>query len=202
MTVSFQTRTIDNWHYISHLVTTTITGRCFFGLYLAAPAVFFAWAMYHIAPGPKMQHMKMQHMMMLFFLPVTGGFYLLCALAVIIGLFLGSAIAPRTTITIDSQFCCRETLFKQKAAWTAFASLTEGVDHYFFTGWRYAFFLPKLAFDSRAEADAFYRTALLFWREAKGLPEPSIPAVPNVSRVWPPAPRPGNSAEPGDGPEC
>ena len=195
MTVSFRTRIIDIWYCFSHLITTTITGRCVLALFLAAPAVLPALAILWSVPGS-----KMQHMMMLLFFPVIGGFYLAFTLGGIIGAWLSSVLMPKTKITIDSQFCYRKDVFAIKSSWRAFLTLTEEADYYFFTGWWCVFYIPKAAFEGHAEADAFYQTALGFWRKAKGLPAPTL--VPDTIGSWPPSPRPGNSAEPGGGREC
>ena len=61
-----------------------------------------------------------------------------------------------------------------------------------------ATFVPMTAFTDLREIQRFYETATDYWREAKGMLPPPIP---DTSGVWPPAPRPSNSAEPGDGRE-
>lgn len=52
--------------------------------------------------------------------------------------------------------------------------------------------VPLGAFIDPHEALRFCETATGYWRSAKGLP------ALDASGVWPPAPRPSNSAEPGD----
>ncbi len=51
--------------------------------------------------------------------------------------------------------------------------------------------VPKRAFPNQGQSAAFLEQATRYWREAKGLPEPSVP---DTAGVWPPAPRPGDSA--------
>jgi len=57
--------------------------------------------------------------------------------------------------------------------------------------------VPKLAFAGEEQADAFLGQAIHYWHHATGRTQPP----PYVVGVWPPAPRPSNSAEPGDGRE-
>ena len=59
-----------------------------------------------------------------------------------------------------------------------------------------ATFVPVTAFTDPREAQRFYEAATGYWRDAKGI----LPPIADTSGVWPPAPRPGNSAEPGDTP--
>jgi hypothetical protein len=58
--------------------------------------------------------------------------------------------------------------------------------------------IPRRAFPDGQAADSAYQKTLSYWRKAKGIPL----SIPDTAGVWPPAPRPGNSVEPGDGPEC
>ncbi len=52
--------------------------------------------------------------------------------------------------------------------------------------------VPKDGFPSPAEANAFFDTALRYWRAAKGI---ATPPAPDMSGVWPPAPCAGDSQE-------
>ena len=55
-------------------------------------------------------------------------------------------------------------------------------------------FIPKTAFASPQEAELFYKTARQHWETVKY----SAADAGQGETVWPPAPRPSNSAEPGD----
>ena len=57
--------------------------------------------------------------------------------------------------------------------------------------------IPKDAFFSSAEAEVFFDAASSYWRDAKGI---VLYPTPDVSGVWPPAPRAGNARELGDKP--
>ena len=52
--------------------------------------------------------------------------------------------------------------------------------------------VPKSAFSSLKGAEAFYTIVLDYWQDATGKQTP----IPETAGVWPPAPRPSNSAEP------
>ena len=58
-----------------------------------------------------------------------------------------------------------------------------------------ALVIPYRAFPNEQAAKDFYTESVYYWHEAKGMTPPPIP---DMSGVWPPAPRPSNSAEPGD----
>ena len=193
MTVSFRSSLTDYWHQMSYLTTRTIAGRCFLAVYVIFPFIGPSVALYHTTPNS-----TAEHTMRLLFLPAVGATYLFFVVAMTLGTVIAVAIEPKATVTIEREFCLRKSLISVKSPWRRFAKLTEEPDYFHFVGWRCHSYIPKSAFDSRAEADAFYQTALQFWREAKGLPEPPIPSTVGV---WPPAPRPSNSAEPGDGRE-
>ena len=60
-------------------------------------------------------------------------------------------------------------------------------------------FVPLAAFTDPREAQRFYELAVSY-REAAKRGQPLPPS--DETGVWPPAPRPGNSAEPGDTPSC
>ncbi len=193
MTVSFRLSLVDYWHIISSRATKTLIGRCVLVLLLAAPFIGSSVALYHTKHGS-----KAEHILKLYFLPIVGVTYLFLISEVTLGLLLATALAakltPKITITISPQFCYYKAFFERKSSWRVFLALREEANYFYFVGWLRAFYIPKCAFDSRAEADAFYQTALGFWREAKGILPPALPDSPGV---WPPAPRPGNSAEPG-----
>jgi hypothetical protein len=59
--------------------------------------------------------------------------------------------------------------------------------------------IPKSAFANASEAAMFLETARQHWDAAKTRHRYAASAT---EGVWPPAPRPGNSVEPGDRPKC
>ncbi len=192
MTVSFRTRAIDTWFYLCHLATRTITGRCFLAFALTAPILGLALGTYQSAPASLTRH----HWMIIWF--ATGATYIYLAFCIFLGALL-STIRPATIITIEPEFCSRKGFLKYKSSWRAFLALREDADYFYFLGWVRTFYIPKWAFDSRAESEAFYDTALGCWHIARGT---TPPIVPKVTSAWPPAPRPANSAEPGGSAEC
>ena len=197
MTVSFKARMIDNWHYFNYLVNRTIAGRCFFALLLILPlalptAILYLSMLYLTVPGPNTENVMAKE-----FVPAVIGSYIASSFAIFLGLLLGSWIAPMTTIAIDAQFCHRKDLIRHKSSWRSFSVLAEEANYFYFMGWRNQYSIPKWAFDSRADAQLFFETALTYWREAKGIPAPSLP---ETAGTWPPAPVASNSAERGEHP--
>ena len=116
----------------------------------------------------------------------------------------GSAIMqtrkPCTTTIAESglrdESWPRQTIIK----WSAIIDISCTQDSIFLfrKGFFAATFVPMTAFTDPSEAQCFCETATGYWRGAKGLP---ATPVPDTARVWPPAPRSSNSAEPGDGRE-
>ncbi len=117
----------------------------------------------------------------------------------LIGLYLRTFIAPNATVTVDAEsFSLNTNIFgTAKTRWKQFSRVTEEPDYFYFVGWARAFCVPKHAFDSSAEVYAFFDTALGYWRRAKGI---APPLTPDVSGVWPPAPRGVDSQGPGGKP--
>jgi len=64
----------------------------------------------------------------------------------------------------------------------------------FGNGWTAGFFVSASAFPDFNQAQQFYEQAVSYWCNATGRTLPPM----NIASVWPPAPRSGNSAEPGD----
>ena len=194
MTVSFRTRAIDTWFFLCYLATRTVTGRCLLVLLLITPITGPAEAWYQTVPGSKAEHFAASA-----FIPAVLATYALLAFALFLGIVLGMLLTPRTTVTISAKGCRRKEFFERQSSWKRFAKVEELSGYYYFAAWNIVFFIPKLAFSSGVEAEAFFATALTYWRNAKGLPPPPVP---ETLGVWPPAPRPANSAEPGGSAEC
>ena len=73
----------------------------------------------------------------------------------------------------------------------------EGDTIIFGSAWTAGFFVSASAFADFNQAQQFYEQAVFYWCSATGRTPPAM----NMAGVWPPAPRLGNSAEPGDGRE-
>lgn len=75
-----------------------------------------------------------------------------------------------------------------KIAWIALHSLDEDKSYfYFFLSKTVAFIIPKRAFTSHSEAQAFLNVSRRYWDAAKM----GTPVAAEETVVWPPAPRPG-----------
>lgn len=118
----------------------------------------------------------------------------------LIGLYLGTLIAPSATVTVDAESFSLKTniLGTAKTRWKLFSTVAEEADYFCFVGFVRAFLVPKRAFNSSAEAYTFFDLASDYWRKAKGI---APPPPPNTYGVWPPAPRAGDSQEPGESPK-
>ncbi len=93
----------------------------------------------------------------------------------------------------------RDALGDVTLSWPTIEAVIDDRDcFYFFLEKNNAYAVPKRAFNGSTKAYAFFDAASAYWREAKGI-EP-LPA-PDVSGVWPPAPRAGDSQEPGETPK-
>ena len=198
MTVSYRTSMADTWHYLSYLSTKTITGRVLLVLVLVAPLVgpvdsYHAAALHHATPPHHAIHSeRFDHLLALVCLLAVALTYAVLFFSGLLGLYLGTLITPRTTIAIDSEFCRLKTFMTVKSRWKQIATVAEEPDYFYFIGWARAFYVPKRAFNSSAEAHAFFDLASDYWCMAKGT-TPVPP--PNTNGVWPPAPRAGDSQE-------
>ncbi len=204
MTISYRMSMTDNWHQIRCIFTKTILGKCLLVFFLVipfvAPVVFYhvasshpALPSHHAAPSPRFDHLAA-----ITSLIVVSAFYAIILFGGLIGLYLATLILPRTTITVEPEFLTLSILTTEKLRWKQFSAVAEEADHFYFVGWKRAFLVPKRAFNSSAEAESFFDTALVYWRKATGIVPPPAP---NVSGVWPPAPRAGDSQELGGTPK-
>ena len=114
-------------------------------------------------------------------------FYAIIIFSGLIGLYLGTLIASNTTITVDAEsFSLSTNIFgTAKTRWKLLSTVAEEADYFCFAGLVRAFLVPRRAFNSSAEARAFFNLASDYWRKAKGI-TPTPP--PSTSGVWPPAP--------------
>ena len=82
----------------------------------------------------------------------------------------------------------RTTVNDTKMAWTTIQSIEEDENYfYLFTSKSVAHIVPKRAFSSPHEAQAFLSDARRYWGTAKT----RTPVTADNPAVWPPAPRPG-----------
>jgi len=93
------------------------------------------------------------------------------------------------TYRISPQWFSQTTpVSESKNAWTLLCSLEEDSDYlYYFQTRTIAFIIPKRAFTSHCEAQAFLNVSRRYWDAAKM----GTPVVAEETAVWPPAPRPG-----------
>ncbi len=126
-----------------------------------------------------------------------AGFWIGFLLFAIAGSAIMQAGKPCTTTIAESglrdESWPRQTIIK----WSAVVDIicTQDSIFLFRKGVFAATFLPISAFADPREVQQFYEQAIYCWHKAGRTPPPSAP---DSSGVWPPPPRPGNSAEPGD----
>ena len=194
MTVSYRASMTDNWHQLRDIFTKTIMGRCLLVFVLVTPLAalvgFYHGAslhhkspLHHAAPSP-----RFDHLMAIISLIMVATIYILFLFSVLVGLYLRTLIAPNATVTIDAETFSLNTFMTVKARWKLFLTVAEEADYFCFVGRTRAFLVPKRAFNSSAEAHAFFDTASSYWRKAKGI---APPPAPDLSGIWPPAPRAG-----------
>jgi len=190
MTISFEARTVDIWHCLCYLAVKTVTSRCLLIFILITPFLLPLADLYRAKPG-----FNAEYFIATSFVPVVVETYTGILFFSLLGLILGPWITPLITITIDPQFYHRREFGEIKSSWRSFSAVVEETNHLYFMGFGNVCAIPKSAFESRADAQLFFETALTYWRNAKGIP---APLVPEVIGVWPPAPTIADSAEPGD----
>ncbi len=127
----------------------------------------------------------------------------------IIGWFVGSMapfilspfLSNIITVSIDAhgwKTLNQSSSVTMLISWQKVKAVEEDTRYIYFRKTWQMMTIPKDAFSSSVEAEAFFETALGYWRKAKGIPSPSAPAT---SGVWPPAPRVGDSQELGEKPK-
>ena len=90
--------------------------------------------------------------------------------------------------TISPEWFAERTFVNEtKIAWTTILSLEDDQSYFFFLSKNIGFIIPKRAFSSPAEADAFLNMARRYWDAAKTRTPPTA----EDTAIWPPAPRPG-----------
>ena len=190
MTISFEARTVDIWHCLCYLAVKTVTGRCLLIFILITPFLLPLADLYRAKPG-----FNAEYFIATSFVPVVVETYTGILFFSLLGLILGPWLTPLITITIDPQFYHRLEFGEVESSWRSFHTVLEETNHFYFMGFGNVCSIPKSAFDSHADAEAFFDAALAYWRSAKGIP---TPPVPETIGVWPTAPAIADSAEPGD----
>ena len=116
----------------------------------------------------------------------------------LIGFILVACFSQLRTVQINPDFLvCKIWRLSNRIRWKNINIILDtGKYICFCQNYPIAVVVPKLAFRGQEQANMFLEEATQHWRKAKGILPPSLPDMPGV---WPPAPRPANSAEPGDG---
>lgn len=192
MTVSFRNNALDIWHQLAYLATKTVTGRLVLAIMLISPTVIPALLFFSTSAGPKTERFSV-----VFLFVFLGIMYAVVAFSILFAVHLAAWMMPEFTITPEPERFCMIYLRSSKIPWRSFQRVAEEPKFFCFLGRQRMVFIPKHAFTSRAEADTFYHTALTYWHEAKGTVPPPLPAPPDPSGVWPPAPRATDLQEPG-----
>ena len=185
MTVSYRNSATDTYHCLSCFLTRTGSGWLCLASGILIPVINRASRLYQTVPGSRMR----QTLMHSFLLDISAS-YLAYIVVILLWVFVPPYARPVVTITIDSKFFWRRHLLNSRISWRHFQTLTKEAEYLHFFGRGSVFVISKQAFSSDAEADAFFETALGYWREAKVI---APPLPPDVSGVWPPAPRWGFS---------
>ncbi len=197
MTVSYRMSMGDTLQWFRYRYGRTILDRVFLALLFALPlaasmiiaftfgplfagSVYQNSALHHNPPNP-----KVIHTMLVVFWLALGYMYIILPVFGLAGLYLGSLIMRKITVTFDSQFCYAKSFMNVKVPWKLFSKAAEEPDYFYFLGRTRMVQIPKRAFDSRADGEAFFNTASAYWHKAKGIPPPPVP---DTTSVWPPAP--------------
>ena len=193
MTVSYRISTTDAYHSLLCFLTRTGGGWFCLAYGLLTPVIRSAFRLYQTVPSSRMGQALVHS-----FLPQIGVSYLACITVSFLWVFLSPYARPVVTTAIDNKCLRQHRLLNVKTSWQQFQALTEEGDYLHFFGRGRVFVVPKQAFPSNAEADAFFEAALGYCREAKGI---VTPPDADVSGVWPPAPHAGDSQELGGTPK-
>jgi hypothetical protein len=118
-----------------------------------------------------------------------------------IGAVLIACFSPLRTVQIAPSFLvCKTWGLSNRVRWESLTTILDTGDYICFCrAFPVAVVIPKSAFRREERVNAFLEQATHYWHDATGRTQP-LPL--DTAGVWPPAPRPGNSVEPGDGPEC
>ena len=136
-------------------------------------------------------------------LPQGAAFWLVLAGEVvrILSRMPPAAGVNKCSATINTQrFYCVEPRKAYRYSWKQILSIRQTAEYTLFFTWKGGTFtLPNRAFGTFEEAQRFYQTA----QQHKYVASHGQRAMtPQDETVWPPAPRVGDSAEPGDTPQC
>ncbi len=162
MTVTFQPRGTDTLHFLRHVVTKTVLGACVALFVLSIPPILVFAVASPAASDPHDKPLTLAASLAVLIFP-----YSLLSLALLLGAAVTPWIAPPVTVTLSPELCRLEAIYTQDIPWRSFSSITEEAGHFYFAYWKRTVFVPVSAFPDRAAADAFFQTALTYWREAK-----------------------------------
>jgi hypothetical protein len=193
--VTYKKTTGDAWNHICYLSNKTVSGRIFTIVMLSFPLLANLQQICTTPPHTSYHKFLVHHLWFIM------SFMYLSGSTIMTGSLFATPTAVEHTVTISKEGYRISRLGSFKSSWRDFSRLAEESDYFYLVGWRRAIQIPKRAFRSPTEAERFFEAALSYWCEARGLPL-TPPPNPDTAGVWPPAPRPGNSAEPGDSPQC
>ena len=196
MEVTYKIRPRDLLQGRLHLFNTSMVGKVGFLLWLLLPVVVSGFLFHSLTDTNPIAHP-------LAVLKYRGQ-------GALIGWLVGSA-APYVLAALSNKissasinshgFTMAATSISGKAIvlWQQIKAVEEDARYIYLRKFWYVLSIPKDAFSSSAEAESFFALALAYWRKAKGIaPPPGL----DLSGVWPPAPRAGDSQEVGSKPSC
>ena len=201
MEVSYKIRPRDlirNWIYsVTHFTVSKIS--------VLAWLLLLAWLLYPLMTSgllslvsrgttpvihPLDLVLQARHSSLIVFFVVTAAPFVFTALSS--SVYVASISSVGLAVTNGS------TSKRSMFSWKQIKAVEEDGRYLYFRKFWYTFIIPKDAFPSSAEAVAFFETASAYWRDAKGI---VLHPTPDVSGVWPPAPRAGDLQEIGDAPK-
>ena len=164
MTITFQPRGTDTLHFLRHAVTKTVLGACGALLVLSIPLIIFFGAVLPASTSDPHDKLPLAVTLSILVFP-----YVVLGLGLLLGAVITPWLAPPMTVTLSPKLCRLEAIYPQDIPWRSFSGLTEEAGHFYFAYWKRTVFVPVSAFPNRTAADAFFQTALTYWREAKGV---------------------------------
>lgn len=189
MEVTYKIRPRDLMRNRVYLFNTSVLGKAVFLIWLLSPFVM-SGTIFHWMRGVN---------------PITHPFAVWKQMGqgALIGWLLSSTI-PYVLAALSNMFnsisinsygfpvTTKSSSNKPVSAWHQAKVVEEDSCYIYFHRFWYAIAIPKDAFPSSAEAETFFNTALAYWRETKGI---APPPAPDVSGIWPPAPRAIDSSQ-------
>ena len=167
MTITFQPQGRDNLNFFRHAITKTVLGACGALFVLSLPLIIFFGAILPVSISDPHDKLPLAETLAMLLVP-----YVLLGLGVLLGVAITPYAALPMTVTLSPECCRVEAIFAQDIPWRSFKGLTEDAGYFYFASWKRTVFVPVSAFPNRAAADAFFQSALSYWREAKAATKP------------------------------